>query len=732
MAAVERLALLIQSDVKGAVAGLNNVGKAVDRNLAPSKLDKFGGALSKAGTGMVGFGVAALVGLGKAAQASEEAQIAVVKLQNSLANNPRLAGESAQSFIDLADAIQDKTAADADSIVAGLAVITQSKLQADQIRTLTPLIVDFARKKGIDEVTAFQTATKAAEGNVGILKRSGIAVDENLAKTDAYTATVDALRDSVGGFAEQEGNTFSGKLERLKNQMGDLAEGVGSGAVDAFSSMFDAITPVVDRFNELDPAVQGAVGKVAAFGGVAAVTVGATSTLVGQAIKARDNFKSLGDGVASLKGKLSANLVPAVAGVTAAIGLGLIAYQAYARKKAEARRVTDGFVAALRSESGEFGQNTREFIANEIATKGYASTLREAGVPLDDFVSGVANSGDKLEAFADQIHLQANGPLLDVQVALKEAGLTGTEFGDRLAAASENLSKQQFMYLVNDLDALSDGFDRAGGEVENFESAGGKVSSSFDDVSDSADEATEAVKSYNDQLRAVHDPIFGVINAQDRLNESQFRLAEAEREHGRGSAEYAAALVDSAEAAFDLDGAVSDLQVAVANDPGLYSKAKGALSGYKDQFGLTSEAAGFTAGKIDAVAKAVGRLPKKTELAITADAQQAINELARLYAVAGAYNIQLDEGFFGAANLSGTVTHKAGGGLVRGGQSYMVGEFGPERLTLGGGAVGTITPNGGSSGPVASFVNYGVVTTSDVDAWFADVQERARRRGYIR
>ncbi len=40
-------------------------------------------------------------------------------------------------------------------------------------RRAEPLVVDLARKKGIDEVAAFTLASKAAAGNAGALKRSG-------------------------------------------------------------------------------------------------------------------------------------------------------------------------------------------------------------------------------------------------------------------------------------------------------------------------------------------------------------------------------------------------------------------------------------------------------------------------------------------------------------------------------------------------------------------------------
>ena len=187
MAISERLALLVTLDSRGALKGFDDVGKAANKNIGKttSKLDSMGRSFTTAGVGMVATGAVVAGGLFKMAQASEEAKLSVVKLENSLANNAGLAGSTADEFIELAQAIQGKTAADGDSIVAGVAVLAQGKVNAAQIKELTPLVVDLARKKGIDEVAAFTLASKAVAGNAGALKRSGIVVDEAAFKTDA-------------------------------------------------------------------------------------------------------------------------------------------------------------------------------------------------------------------------------------------------------------------------------------------------------------------------------------------------------------------------------------------------------------------------------------------------------------------------------------------------------------------------------------------------------------------
>src|SRR4051812_46096564 len=112
MALSERLAILITANPNDAVKGFQKVGKSAEQNLgkAESSSKKFGSTLTSVGAGVAAFGGVALLGLGKTAQASEEANLSLVKLQNSIKNNPKIAGQSTKAYEDLATAIMHKTA----------------------------------------------------------------------------------------------------------------------------------------------------------------------------------------------------------------------------------------------------------------------------------------------------------------------------------------------------------------------------------------------------------------------------------------------------------------------------------------------------------------------------------------------------------------------------------------------------------------------------------------------
>lgn len=688
--AAERLALLISADVRGAVRGLDQVGKSTAKNLDPSRAQKWGQGFTKAGVAMVGAGAAIGVALYKAAKASQEADRALLKLDNSLAANPRLAGSSSKAFTDLAQSIQAKTAADADEIIAGEAVLAQGKLTEAQMRTLIPLTVDYARKKGIDEVAAFTTASKAAGTNAKLLERQGIAVDENLAKTDNYKATVEALRNSVGGFATQEGATFEGKLERIKNQLGDVAEGVGGGAVDAFSELLDVTDPVVDRFNEMDPAAQHALGTIGGFGAVGLIAAGGLSTMVGQAIKAKDNLGSLASAASGLKTKLGVGgLATAVGAATAAFAVGFVALEAYSDSKKEARARAQEYADAIRSETGALKDNIDAVTLNRFANSDFATDLREAGVNLGDITSGVREHGDALDELRSKLDI-TSGNVGNFDQALHDSGIAGSEFGDALSKAHDNLSALEFTNLLTELGLLNDDYSHGKDVAANFANAQGGAKKKLDNVAGSATKAKEAVKALSDQQQAAFDPIFAVTNAERNLRDAQVEASEARK---KGGDAYKEANLKVIEATQDAENARLRLQEAAKKDPDLYENARKAIERWGRQFGLTK----------DQAAQLRSMIRNAHQEALDAEGTYKIQfELSAKYGtweVSGT-KVPLDLGGAPAGTSRNNPTgigQRAGGGDFAAGQDLIVGERGPERVRFNVG--GTVDRAGSFGGP---------------------------------
>lgn len=242
---------------------------------------------------------AAGIAIGKFASDSvnayKDARTAELQMQNTIDNMPMLAGESARSFKDLAGEIQDLTAVEDDAALAAQAMLGTFHMTGDEIRDITPLVADYARKFKVDMVDASKQVGKAVAGQITALKRNGITIDENLYKTDRFAAVQKALREQVGGFAQQEAQSGIVAAEQLANAFNDLQETIGEELAPQMIHMTDDARELITAYGELDDAtgnvtvrsgelaIGGAlVGRM--FGGMGAIlgTVwGATTALAG-------------------------------------------------------------------------------------------------------------------------------------------------------------------------------------------------------------------------------------------------------------------------------------------------------------------------------------------------------------------------------------------------------------------------------------------------------------------
>lgn len=319
----ERLAFLISANADQAIRAFEKTGNAAEKELgrAEDKLSKLGGQLTVFGAGGMAFAGVAARGLFEFAQASEDAEAQSRKLANSIENAGNYADGAEKRLKDLADSIEGVTAADGDAIVGMQSLLVQFGLTENQVRDLTPLVVDLSRKMGIDMETAGKAVAKAAEGSEGALRKMGIQVDSTKASVDPFQATMDALKGTVGGFAEKEADTFAGKVEAMRVQLGNLAEGAGKGVVDVFGGILEGVTKISSGLADVDPVIQETAGQLMGFATAGIGVAGAISFVAGQSIKMKDRFVDA-DGALNKFGKTAKTASIALAGV-AAVQIGL-------------------------------------------------------------------------------------------------------------------------------------------------------------------------------------------------------------------------------------------------------------------------------------------------------------------------------------------------------------------------------------------------------------------------
>lgn len=460
----ETLRLLIEADGRGAVRELKHVGDTAQRELdrAGKHTRDWGSTFVRTGALVAGGAAIMGVGLFKAAMAHEEAHLAELKLQNSLKNNPRLAGASTESFLRLAQSIQSVTAADGDEVVAGMAMLGTFRVTEDELRRITPLVVDYARKFGVDLVSANAQVGKALDGSVGALKRNGVTIDEVMFKTDRFGAVMGALRGQVGGFAEREGKTFAGQMERLRNETGDVVEAIGGGVVNAIQKVMPAVRGGIDVFKGLDDATGGTVGELLTFGTVGAGTVGVLLLMSGAALK----VKHVMEGFSTAFPRTAAIAGPLLKGTLAFGGFVTVAYAALDALGAF-DKITSGVnlsverlqssrgLAGVRRELGELvesqrwiNEETENYPTVEMANNALYTSIGVLGGKYDDLADSfrkiARQSPEAAQAFIDQaVAVGVSGKELErLRRIYDRAVVTNSELASATYNSAQSLVEQ--------------------------------------------------------------------------------------------------------------------------------------------------------------------------------------------------------------------------------------------------------------------------------------------------
>lgn len=293
----ELLRLVITADAQGAISGLEGVGASATKNLgqAEDRLERVGAKMTTFGAATVAGSAVVVGALYKASQMFEDAEQNQRKFDNSIKNSSQTFRNGGKDLSEYAQSLQQITTADGDAVVGMQSVLVQFGLTEDQIKTLTPLVVDLSQKMDVGLDDAAKAVGKSVDGSTGGLRRYGISIDESAAKTDAFGATVEGLRETVGGFAEAEAKTFNGQLEILKNNLGDIGESVGQGAVDVFGGIASAVSGAAAGLKDANPELAATAGRVAAIASLTAGGLGGLAVVVGQVSKVRDAFTTLGD-----------------------------------------------------------------------------------------------------------------------------------------------------------------------------------------------------------------------------------------------------------------------------------------------------------------------------------------------------------------------------------------------------------------------------------------------------
>ncbi len=245
----ETLRFFIDLNADKAIAESKKFGASIEEETkkGESSIDSFSRNSAKFGAAAVGVGGAILYGLSKAVAAYSDAEEQHLKLTNAVENSSKKFSKNGQAVSDAAQHLQTYTTVEGDAAEAGAAMLVQFGLTEDQVISLTPLMGDLAMRTGKSMEQVGKAIGKAASGEgAGALTKMGVVIDDTAYKADAFGATLSGL-GVVQGFAAEQAQTASGKMTMLKNNLQDIAEGIGGGAAEVLNAVVGPLSDIAAR-----------------------------------------------------------------------------------------------------------------------------------------------------------------------------------------------------------------------------------------------------------------------------------------------------------------------------------------------------------------------------------------------------------------------------------------------------------------------------------------------------
>lgn len=178
-------------------------------------------------------------------EAYEKAEQTQAKFVDAMSRIPGASAATTQALTDQAKALSQVTVYSAGQSKQALASLASFGLTGDQLRTLLPLVQDYAAKTGKDLPTAAEQVGKALLGQGRALKGIGLDFKDTGSLGGNFAEIVGGLQGKVGGLAEQMGETSAGKMQIFQNQTMALKVALGSALVPALEQAMGIIKPLM-------------------------------------------------------------------------------------------------------------------------------------------------------------------------------------------------------------------------------------------------------------------------------------------------------------------------------------------------------------------------------------------------------------------------------------------------------------------------------------------------------
>jgi len=156
-------------------------------------------------------------------------QTSITQMESALRATGKYTPELSQEIQELARQLQ-KTTVYGDEVTLTATSLLQSlgSLSASGLKQAIPLVQELAAGMHMDLEMAASLVGKTLGSTTNALSRYGIVLDATASPSEKLSQLTDQINQKFGGMAEALGNTFQGRMQKLKNAYGDIKEILGS------------------------------------------------------------------------------------------------------------------------------------------------------------------------------------------------------------------------------------------------------------------------------------------------------------------------------------------------------------------------------------------------------------------------------------------------------------------------------------------------------------------------
>lgn len=300
MGTLASLLVKIGADISGLTKGLDEAeGKTEKTSANVSKsASKTAAAFGRIGDAMtVGVTLPVLAFGAMSVKAANDSESAMAELNAVIKSTGGAAGVTAKSVTDYASEMQRMTKFSDDAIISGTSMLlTFTKIGKDVMPLAQDAMLNMAEKFGSMDNAAVMLGKALNDPVVGMgaLREAGVTFSPvqqkqirdfmAMGKTaEAQKVILRELSTEFGGLAIAAGDTTSGKLAKLTNNMQDLGAAVGTIAQPALIWLVNSLNGLITAFSDAPKPVQGLIiaigGILAAIGPVIKVILGVQAAM---------------------------------------------------------------------------------------------------------------------------------------------------------------------------------------------------------------------------------------------------------------------------------------------------------------------------------------------------------------------------------------------------------------------------------------------------------------------